>query len=99
MGTVVGTAVSDVAPSGRNNSGCILVAAAAPALYRALLMKIGVECFPSSSPHTQAYIGFHAGCPFTRHGCAFLTKGPGGKTAALFVYNVKASRKWLAPPP
>lgn len=37
---------------------------------------------------TKAYIGFHAGCSFTRQCSAFLTKRPGGNTAALFVYNV-----------
>lgn len=42
----------------------------------------------SRLPRTKAYIGFHAGCSFTRHCSAFLTKRPGGNTAALFVYNV-----------
>lgn len=48
---VVVVVVSDVALSGQNNSGRILVAAAAPVLYSAILMKIGVECSPSSSTH------------------------------------------------
>lgn len=52
----------------------IMVAVATPVLYSAILMKIGVECSPSSF-NARAYIGFHAGCPFTRHCSAFLTKG------------------------
>lgn len=45
---VVVVVLSSVARSGQNNSGRILVAAAAPVLYSSILMKIGVECSPSS---------------------------------------------------
>ena len=48
---VIEVVLSDVAWSGQNNNGCTLVAAATPVLYSVILMKIGVECSPSSSTH------------------------------------------------
>lgn len=81
-------ALAGLAPSGQNNSGRIWVAAAAASsLVRFYIDEDWSGVF-SLLLHTRPDIGFHAGCPFTRHCSAFLTKGPGGNTAPLFVYNV-----------
>lgn len=79
--------VFDVAWSGQNNSGRILVAAATPVLYSAILMKIGVECSPSSSTH-RPILDFTLAAHSPDTAVHSQPKGPGGNTAALFVYNV-----------